>query len=698
MFLWAQTDSVVSLERIFFKPGITGNRPGYARISSDSRYILYNWNERSEGPSRVWMMNADGTNNHALKDTLLGEIEWSPDAKTIACTRQGDIFLTDIGFTKFTRITKSAGGNDLIWSPDGKLLAFSADGKLMALPNGSMGILQIAEASEKDAYVQFRAFTPDSKHVIFTEWKGGETKEFLIPRYLDKEVSTRSIRNGSGSSKIGIAPIDTGKTIWVKVPDENKFSARDIVVSPDSKFLLLDLYGYDHKTRRICIADIDSGKAAQIYEEKDPAWLEGSGYDARWTPDGKHIVYTTEREGWNQLYMMSPEGKNVHRLTNGEWEIHWYAFSPNGETIYLLANKDDHAQWQLYSVKMDSKEIQRISTRDGSYDNPVLAKNGSFILARYSDLGKPDELVRVPTSPAVTASANGIGSTAFILNSGRETQLTNTIPKEFQNIHWTIPEIVHFKSRDNKSIPAFIYKPAHFDPLKKYPVVVFVHGAGYLQNVYRGWSFYDKEFMFHTRLTQLGYVVFEVEYRGSAGLGRDFRTDVYLHLGGKDLDDEVDGIKYLTSLGYIDPARVGVYGGSYGGFLTLMGLFLTDTYACGAALRAVTNWENYYRHNTWYTEPRLGKPEEHAEAYKISSPITYADSLKKPLLILHGMVDDNVFFQDAVQLIDKLQKSKKKFELMIYPDEAHTFAQPESWYDEYSRIEDFFNRNLKPRN
>jgi dipeptidyl aminopeptidase/acylaminoacyl peptidase len=698
MLLHTQTDSVVSLERIFLKPRITGNRPGYARISSDSKYIVYTWNDKSDGSSRTWMMNANGANNHMLGDTLLGEIEWSPDGKAIACTRQGDIFLTDTGFAKFTRITKSAGGNDLNWSPDGKFLAFSADDKLMALPYGSMGIIQIAQASEKEAYVQFRAFTPDSKRVVFTEWKRGETIDFLIPRYLDKDVSTRTIKNGNGSTKIGIAPIDTGRTVWVKFPDENKFYIRTLEVSPDSKSLIIDRFGFDRKTRVICVADLDSGRVTQIYEEKDPAWLEGDGYDVKWTPDGKHLIYTSEREGWCQLYIMSPDGRNNQRLTNGEWEIHWYAFSPKGETIYFLTNKDDHAQWQLYSLNTNSKEIQRISTREGSYESPSLAKDGSFILARYSDLGRPDELVRVPASPAVTASTNGTGATALVMNGGRETQLTNTIPKKFQNIRWIIPEIVHFKSRDNKSIPAFIYKPAHFDPLKKYPVVVFVHGAGYLQNVYRGWSLYDREFMFHTRLTQLGYVVFEVEYRGSAGLGREFRSDVYMHLGGKDLDDEVDGIKYLNSLGYIDPARVGVYGGSYGGFLTLMGLFLTDTYACGAALRAVTSWENYYRHNNWYTEPRLGKPEEHPEAYKISSPITYADSLKKPLLILHGMVDDNVFFQDAVQLIDKLQKSKKKFELMVYPGEAHTFAQPESWYDEYSRIEDFFKKNLKPKN
>jgi dipeptidyl aminopeptidase/acylaminoacyl peptidase len=154
----------------------------------------------------------------------------------------------------------------------------------------------------------------------------------------------------------------------------------------------------------------------------------------------------------------------------------------------------------------------------------------------------------------------------------KERQLTASVPDEFAKTDWVKPEIVHITSKDKKSIPAMIYKPNDFNPLKKYPVVVFVHGAGYLQNVFRGWSYYYREYMFHQRLTQKGYVVFEVEYRGSAGLGRDFRTDVYMHLGGKDLQDELDGLEYLKRLGYIDSARVGIYGGSYGGFIALMGL------------------------------------------------------------------------------------------------------------------------------
>jgi len=672
------------MERIFFKPYLPGSEPTGAQLSRDGSVLLFQWDSTARGNYRRWLMRSDGLAMHVLGDTLIGEIQWSPDSKTIACTKRGDVFLTDTGFQSFRRLTKTdAYEHSLHWSPDGKMLEFSSDNKLMAVNIDKPGIVDIAAASAKEASIRLIDFTPDGKRAVFVEDDEEGQQEFVVPRYTGKEVTTRSFKSGVGKSKIGIAAIDTGATVWVKLPGDQPYYLGHTSVAPDGKSILVERFTTGGKKREMFIADTDSGKAKLIYEESDKAWIEGGLCSTRWTPDGKHIITTSEKEGWNHLYMMTPEGKDFRKLTDGEWEIHWFAIASGGDKIFFQANKDDHHQWQLFALDLNSKTVSKLSSREGSYEDPTLSKAGDFIVASYSDLTKPPELVRVPAAMP-----------------GTELQLTHSLPDEFKRIDWIIPDIIHFKSRDGKSVPAMIYKPRDFSPGKKYPVVVFVHGAGYLQNVYRGWTYYHREYMFHHRLTQLGYVVFEVDYRGSAGYGRDYRTDVYMHLGGKDLDDELDGIEYLKHLGYIDSDHVGIYGGSYGGFMALMGLFLSDKYACGAALRAVTSWENYYRHTRWYTEPRLGRPEDNPEAYKISSPITYADSLRKPLLILHGMVDDNVFFQDAVQLIAKLQRARKQFEVMVYPDESHSFNEPESWYDEYSRIEEFFNRHLKgfPRN
>ncbi|MBI1805250.1 MAG: S9 family peptidase [Ignavibacteria bacterium] len=688
-----QTDSTVPLKRIFFKPYIAGSRPTDPTISPNGNIILFRWDSTALGTYRYWFMRSDGTEMRQIPDTLLGNVEWSPDSKTIACTRKGDVFLTDTSFQLFQRITKTdAEEQSLRFSPDGNYLVCSSGGKILALALHQGGVFDVAKPTWKDGSISFIDFSQDGRKVLVVESSNDSLAEFVVPRYTGKDVSTRSFKGGVGKTRIGVATLtDTGAIVWVKLPGDERFYLGDAAFSSDRKSVIVERFSSDRKLREIFVADTDSGKATKIYEEKDKAWVEGGLSTTHWMPDGKYIITTSEQKGWNHLYLLRSDGKDKRQLTDGDWEIHWFDVLPSGRAIIFLANKDDHHQWQLYSLDLSSKEITRLTARQGSYDGPVLTKDGSFVVARYSDFDQPSELVRVSTQSqrGLLTSTNHVSTVPV-----EEVQLTHSIPDEFRRVHWTIPEIVDFESKDGKTIPAMIYKPKNFNAAKKYPVVVFVHGAGYLQNVFRGWSYYYHEYMFHHRLTQRGYVVFEVDYRGSAGYGHDFRTDVHLYLGGKDLQDELDGLEYLSRLGYIDTQRVGIYGGSYGGFMTLMGLFLSDKYACGAALRAVSSWENYYKHNPWYTEARLGKPEENPDAYKKSSPLTFADSLKKPLLILHGMVDDNVFFQDAVQLINRLQKAGKKFEVMMYPDEAHSFTQPESWYDEYSRIEEFFDRYL----
>ncbi len=688
--------TVLPLKRIFFKPYISGTRPTDQRISPDGRRVLFRWDSSSQNKYRSWLVGSDGSGMRMISDTLLGEVEWSPDGKTLACTRKGDVFLTDTSFRAYERITRTdTWENSLRWSPDGKYLIFSSDGRLIMVNIAEPGFTEIARPGGKDASLNFIDITPDNRKVVFTESNREGLQEFIVPRYTGKDVSTNSFKGGIGRTKFGIAPSDTGATVWIKLPGDDRFYLGDVSLSPNGARLGIERFSSDRKKRELYVADTDSGKAKLVFEETDRAWVEGGLSTTRWAPDGGRIVTTSERDGWNHLYIMAPDGKNLRQLTSGAWEVHWFDFDPSGGEIYFLANKDDHHQWRLFSLELASRKIRPLSRLAGTYDSPVMSKDGSLIVARYSDFAKPAELVSVPTRGDVRAAGASTDGSGSYGNPG-EIRLTHSMPEEFKSVDWVIPEIVSFRSRDGTKVPAMIYKPRDFAPATKYPVVVFVHGAGYLQNVFRGWSYYYREYMFHHRLTQLGYVVFEVEYRGSAGYGHDYRTDVYMHLGGKDLDDELDGLEYLRSLGYIDSTRVGMYGGSYGGFLTLMGLFLSDKYACGAALRAVTNWENYYRHNSWYTEARLGKPEDQPEAYRISSPLTFADRLKKPLLILHGMADDNVFFQDAAQLIAKLQKSGKAFETMVYPEEAHSFNEPESWYDEYSRIEEFFHRHLMP--
>jgi dipeptidyl aminopeptidase/acylaminoacyl peptidase len=228
----------------------------------------------------------------------------------------------------------------------------------------------------------------------------------------------------------------------------------------------------------------------------------------------------------------------------------------------------------------------------------------------------------------------------------------------------------------------------------RHPAVVFVHGAGYAQNAHKYWSSYYREYMFHNLLASRGYVVLDVDYRASSGYGREWRTAIDRHMGVTDLDDIVDGAKYLAAAQRVDPRRIGVYGGSYGGFITLMAMFTSPgTFAAGAALRPVTDW-SHYNHN--YTGGILNLPQDDAEAYRKSSPIYFAEGLRGALLICHGMVDTNVFFQDTVRLVQRLiELRKENWELAVYPVENHGFEQETSWADEYKRIFKLFEERLR---
>ncbi|HUR12113.1 MAG TPA: alpha/beta fold hydrolase, partial [Flavitalea sp.] len=263
---------------------------------------------------------------------------------------------------------------------------------------------------------------------------------------------------------------------------------------------------------------------------------------------------------------------------------------------------------------------------------------------------------------------------------------------EFLQYPWRDPEVITFAARDGAQVYARIYQPSTPHPSR--PAVIFVHGAGYLQNAHKWWSSYFREYMFHNLLADNGYTVLDIDYRGSAGYGRDWRTGIYRHMGGKDLLDHIDGAKLLVEKYNVDPKHIGIYGGSYGGFITLMAMFTQpDVFAAGAALRSVTDWAHY---NHGYTSNILNEPFNDTLAYKMSSPIYYAAGLKGHLLMCHGMVDVNVHFQDIVRLTQRLiELGKENWELAVYPVEDHAFTEPSSWTDEYKRILKLFNRVLK---
>jgi dipeptidyl aminopeptidase/acylaminoacyl peptidase len=428
--------------------------------------------------------------------------------------------------------------------------------------------------------------------------------------------------------------------------------------------------------------DPETQKLTLLDRQRDEAWIGGpttKGFGEispmGWLYDNKRIWITSEETGYSHLYTIDVTTGNKRALTKGNYEVQQVKLSKSKKYFYIITNEVHPGEKHLYRLPVDGGKTDRLTTRPGAHEVEI-SPDEKFIAFRYSYSNQPWELFLMDNKPGAKAK-----------------QITNSLTEEFKSYPWRDPEIITFNARDSAKLYARIYRPERPNGA----AVIFVHGAGYLQNAHKWWSNYYKEYMFHNLLADRGYTVLDIDYRASAGYGRDWRTAIYRHMGGKDLTDNLDGAKLLVEQYGIDPKRIGIYGGSYGGFITLMAMFTTpDVFAAGAALRPVTDWAHY---NHAYTGCILNTPYQDSLAYAKSSPIYYADGLKGSLLICHGMVDTNVHFQDVVRLSQRLiELGKENWELAIYPMEDHGFMEASSWTDEYKRILKLFEENLKVKN
>lgn len=471
----------------------------------------------------------------------------------------------------------------------------------------------------------------------------------------------------------------------VKQKEGTKRGKRDVefssvVWSEDGKHCIVTISSHDFKDRWIMLLDPLSQKLSLLYREHNDAWIGGPIGDffgnetTGWLSNGKRVWFTSEETGYCHLYSIDIESKTKQQLTSGNFEVQRVIPSRNKQWFYLITNKNNPGEKQLYRLPASGGNLEQLTTMVGAHE-VFLSPDEKLIAYRYSYSNKPWELFLMENKPA-----------------GNSKQITSSLTSEFRSYPWRDPEIISFKARDESNLFARIYKPEKPNGA----AVIFVHGAGYLQNAHKWWSSYFREYMFHNLLADLGYTVLDIDYRASAGYGRDWRTGIYRFMGGKDLSDNIDGAKLLVDKYKIDPKRIGIYGGSYGGFITLMAMFTSpDTFAAGAALRPVTDWAHY---NHPYTGSILNIPYSDSLSYAKSSPLYYAEGLKGALLICHGMVDTNVHFQDAVLLSQRLiELGKENWELAAYPMEDHAFVEPSSWTDEYKRILKLFEENLKPK-
>jgi len=567
------------------------------------------------------------------------------------------------------------------------------------------------------------ALSPDGRRLLLvTGPKDPDSgKAGTMPNYVTasghvetREVRKRVGRNGRSAHSVWLVDLETGEKSEVDLGDlpginedplaklrasaiehyvelgENREKAEERLKAPDTRGIqiwgtqwsadgsevALWVHANDNKDRWIATVDFENLKLISQHRSNDEAWVNVYHGEYGWLKDNQTLWFLAEDHGYLGIYTKHIDKRRSKALVAGEHVVFDPALGPSGKFIYYRANVEHPGIYEIWRLNVASGKSEQLSSLGGVNEVSV-SPDESKLLITHSQINRHPELFVQDNKPGATAR-----------------QITDTMSAEYKAIDWQQPAIVEVPS-SHVDAPIFtkVYLPADHDRSREYPAVMFVHGAGYTQNSDMGWPYYFREGMFHNLLTQQGYVVFDMDFRASEGYGRDWRTAIYRQMGVPELEDFHDGVDYMVERYGVDRERIGVYGGSYGGFMTFVAMFRApDLFQAGAALRPVSDWSHY---NHGYTSNILNTPDIDPEAYLISSPIEYADGLQDPLLIAAGMQDDNVFFQDSVLVVQRLIELKKEnFEIALYPQDPHGFVHPESWLDEYRRIYKLFEENL----
>lgn len=578
----------------------------------------------------------------------------------------------------------------------------------------------------KDKKVAYASLSPAGDHLLVsvTDAKSSRSKTDILPKYIaaDGHIKMADARqrvadNRQYSEQLFMLDAKTGKktTLDYKVlPDydkdvlasvktENyqregkkyisKKQPRNIAVidgwnviqwNAKGDHVAVMLEAWDNKDRWLTTVDVSSSKISPKlvtqHQLHDDAWINWNFNEFGWLNKSNSLYFLSEQSGYSQLYTKAINGK-VKQRTFGHFEISDVTLGNKEKKLFFKANKKHPGIYEIYQFDLNMDKMTALTDLGGMNDY-ALSPDNSKLLIQHSTVTMPPELY-----------------VQNVEEKAKAIQLTHTVSKKFLSMPWVAPTVVaipstHKQAHQNQPIYSKIYLPINYDQtVKGNRAVMFSHGAGYLQNSHLGWSGYFREYMFHSMLVQQGYVVIDMDYRASAGYGRDWRTAIYRHMGKPEVEDMRDGVNWLVKNANVDRNRIGTYGGSYGGFLTLMSMFTApDLFQSGSALRLVSDWA-YYNHG--YTSNILNTPKDDAIAYERSSPIYFAQGLEKPLLINAPMVDDNVFFQDTVRLVQRMiELEKQNFETAIYPVERHGFVQPSSWLNEYRRIYKLFENTL----
>jgi len=705
----------LTIEAIYASPPLTGSAPTALRWMPDSRRVSYLFDEGEGESKQTHFMAArvrDGKRETlCILDTIpvpedlrtsddtkftFRSYAWAEERQLAVFRFKGEIFTFDAATGAVVRRTQSdIAEANVTFSPDGKSIAFTRDHDIWAMDleyghevqltttgndsilNGVLDWVYMEELFTR-GNVQAYWWSPDSRTIAYLQFDESPVETFPIVDFSGVYNTVEMQRYPKAGSpnplvRIAVYHLETGETVWLDVDTSDDSYIARVYWLGDSRHVALEKLNRSQDELRLLFADASTGHVRELFKETRDTWIEVN-YMKHYYETREKFVWASNRDGNTHLYVFKNDGTMEKQLTTGMWEVS--ALNDIDEKrghVYFTALEKSFLERHLYRVGDNGEGFRQLSTRDGTH-GVTFSPDHKYYIDQFSNA----------STPPVISIHDAFGKLLFTLHDSSEADITEyELPaKEFFTI----------VSRDGLEFQCSMVKPPHFDPGEKYPVIIYVYGGPHAQVVRNRWD--GTRYLWHSMMAQNGYIIFSLDNRGSYGKGAEWEDPVHKSLGNLELADQITGVEHLKSLPYVDSARIGIWGWSYGGYMTCLAMFKEPgVFAAGAAVAALADWRYY---DTIYTERYMARPEDNEEGYEDGSPINFADGLEAPLLLIHGSADDNVHMQNTMQMIEALIDNGKDFELMLYPGKTHGIDGNTARKHLFKRLTRFFERHLGP--
>ena len=712
----------LTIERLYASPALAGTSPRGLKLSPDGKLVTYLagrsddqyfydlWQmEVATGKQQI-LLNADRLKSAELSDEEKARRErqriygdgimeyfWADDSKAILIPASGALYYYSIADGKVAELPTGEGfTTDARLSPKGNFVSFVRDQNLYALnlnTNTLTALTTDGGGAIKNGMAEFVAqeemdrmtgywWAPDESAIAFTRIdESGVEQVTRNEIYADGIKLTEQRYPYAGKNNVtielAVVNIDDNKVKWIDIGEDKDIYLPRVKWLPNSKQLSFQWQSRDQQTLDLRIADLRDNEApVTVIREQSDAWVNLNN-DLHFLKKQPELIWASERDGYNHLYLFDLQGRLIRQLTRGDWAVDEVEFiDEKAGWVYFTGRKASIIEKHLFRVALKGGKIEQVSERSGMH-GPVFADNQAVYLDYFNSLAQPPQI-----------SLHGAKGEHLAWVEQNKVDKAHPLYSFFGQ--WQLPEFGQIKAEDGQALQYRLFKPTSFDATKKYPVVVRVYGGPHAQLVVNSWSEQD---YFTQYLLQQGFIVFQLDNRGSAHRGTKFEHVIYKQLGQAEVNDQKAGVDYLRSLDYVDDDNIAIYGHSYGGYMALMSLFKAPSHFKAAISGApVTDWSLY---DTHYTERYLSHPDSNAKGYEASSVLPYVKDYQSGLLMYHGMADDNVLFENSTRVYKALQDEGKLFQMIDYPGSKHSMRGEKVRIHLYRSLADFLDKQLK---